>query len=519
MKFISAAHMRKLDEDTIANHGVKGEVLMARAGRGIARETLQLLRVKGTPIPTILLVAGKGNNGGDVFVVARLLHQAGCRVQVWLAAAESDVKGDAKVHLELMKSAGVSCTAIPEESGWTMDRLNVPLVDLVIDGLLGTGASGAPKGVVAAAIRLVNQVGRECSVVAVDIPSGLNADTGVAENPCVVADFTFTLGLPKKAFAFEDSWDFTGSIELIDIGIPEALIAAVDSDESLEMITEDFVREVLPRRPRQTNKGTYGRALLIGGARGFSGAIGLAARAAVASGAGLVTVFTPRSVAASVSSGCQEAMVMPADETTAGTLASPMIETLGDLKRFSSILIGPGMGNNPDTLRILRDLLRTARAPLIVDADALNVVEGRGHWLDNSSSQSIVTPHPGEMARLLGVDLMTVLSDRRNVAHNAAEITGGLVALKGAGTIIADGKRRLINLTGNPGMATGGTGDVLAGMIAGFVAQGLSGFDALAVSVYLHGKAGDLAAVRSGQHGLKAGDIIEMLPGAMEFVL
>ena len=520
MKFVTAAEMRKLDEATIDKHGVPGEVLMARAGRGIARELLQLLRMKGLSDASVLLVAGKGNNGGDAFVVARLLQEAGCRCQVWLAGAEDGVKGDARIHLDLMKAAQVPFVALATEEEWTVDRNHLPLVDLVVDALLGTGSEGAPRGVIGKAVSVINTLGRDALVAAVDLPTGLNGDTGKAASPCVVADYTYSLGLPKKGFLHEDAWDFTGSIESIDIGIPASLMDGIGEDVGLELIASDFVRAVFPRRPRLTNKGTYGRTLLIGGAHGYSGAISLAARGALASGAGLVNVYTPASMASTVAAQCPEAMVSPARETETGSLAGPLEESVADISRYQAILVGPGMTRHPDTLRILRDLLRIAEAPVIIDADGLNVVEGRGHWLDNSSSTTIITPHPGEMARLLGVDMMTVLSDRRVVTRNAAEITGGIAALKGAGTIVSDGKERhMINLTGNPGMATGGTGDVLAGMTAGFVAQGLDPFDALAVAIYLHGKTGDFVAAHKGQHGLKASDLAERLPEVMRYLL
>ena len=520
MKFVSSAQMRALDKNAIERDGVPGIALMERAGRAIAGELLHLFRGRKLVHPSVLLVAGMGNNGGDAFVIARLLSRAGCRTSVLLAGRKEEVKGDARHHLDILLAEKVSVQEATTEDDWSPDRLSIPLVDLVVDGLLGTGSEGAPRGGIVRAIELINELGQQAQVAAIDLPSGMQADSGNVEGSCVVADYTFTLGLPKTGLLNPDAWDFAGSIEALDIGLSEKDIADLKTNGELELVNGDFVRSVLPRRPRQTNKGTYGNVLLIGGSQSYSGAISLAARGALASGAGLVSVYTPGSVAAIVAAQCPEAMITPLRENEEGALAAPLADAVSDLSRFSAILIGPGMTTHPDTLRILRDLLRVVSAPLIVDADALNVVEGRGHWLDNSSSPTVITPHPGEMARLLGVDMMTVLGDRKNVAHNAAEITGGAVALKGAGTMLADGKgRRMINLTGNPGMASGGTGDVLAGLVAGFVAQGLDTFDALAVAVYVHGKAGDLVASRMGQHGLKATDLAAAIPEVMRFVL
>ena len=334
MKFVSTDQMRKLDADTISQHGTPGEVLMARAGRGIARQLLNVLRFKGLTHPSVLLAAGKGNNGGDAFVVARLLAESGCRAEVWLAGQASDVKGDARTHLNAMRDGGVKLVELPDEAAWTVDRPGLPLVDLVVDGLLGTGTSGAPRGVVARAIEVVNTLGSEALVAAIDLPSGMNSDTGSIESPCVVADVTYTLGAPKTGLLNEDGWDVTGSVEAVDIGIPEALVEQTDSDAGLTLIDEAFVRSVLPRRPRQTNKSTYGRALLIGGARGYSGAIGLAARGCLAAGAGLITVYTPGSVSAAVAANCPEAMVTGVEETSSGSIAAPLSDALADLSRL-----------------------------------------------------------------------------------------------------------------------------------------------------------------------------------------
>lgn len=519
MKFITAEQMQDLERKTIHDHQVPGDVLMMRAGRGIARQVLQIIRATGKTHPQVWLAAGKGNNGGDAFVVARLLHIAGIQAELWLV--DADVKGDALPHFDLMKSAGVPWRAKPNEADWSPDALDLPLADVIIDGLLGTGTSGSPRGVVGAAVKCLRARSREALIISIDVPSGLHADTGEAYEPCIRADWTITLGLPKMGFLTPGSWDFTGSIEAVDIGIPEHLTEQVESGAFAELIHEAFVRTVLPARPRETHKGTYGRALLIGGSRGLTGAISMSAQAAVVSGAGLVTVYTPESLASAVAANCPEAMVHAAAECDDGTLKAELIEELkNDLGKYEAILIGPGLGSNAEMQRLVRSLLRATGVPVVLDADALNVFEGRPHWVDSGGGQTVLTPHPGELARLLGVDLDTVLADREEVVANTADITGAVVALKGAGTIISDtARKQMINLTGNPGMATGGTGDVLAGMIVGLLAQGLNAYDATAVAVYLHGKTGDLVAARTGHLGLKATDLIDALPDTIRFVL
>ncbi|MFT5125658.1 MAG: hydroxyethylthiazole kinase-like uncharacterized protein yjeF [Verrucomicrobiales bacterium] len=441
------------------------------------------------------------------------------QTELWLA--EIDVKGEARPHFDLMKAEGVSWRAKPNETDWSTDALDLPLADIIIDGLLGTGTSGPPHGVIGAAVNCLRSRSREALIVSIDVPSGLNADSGEAYEPCIRADWTITLGLPKIGFLNPESWDFTGSIEAVDIGIPAKLIDHVKTDAVATLIHEGFVREVLPPRPRETHKGTYGRALLIGGSRGLTGAISMAAQAAVVSGAGLVTVYTPVSVASAVAANCPEAMVHAYPESEEGTLKADLIDELkNEFSSYQAILIGPGLGAHAEMQKLVRGLLRSTDVPVVLDADALNVFEGRPHWVDSGGSQTVLTPHPGELARLLGVDLETVLMDRNEVVANTADMTGSIVALKGAGTIVSDGtRRRMINLTGNPGMATGGTGDVLAGMIAGLLAQGLDACDATAVAVYLHGKTGDLVAARTGHLGLKATDLIDALPATIRFVL
>ena len=515
MKSVTCEQMRGIDRRTISEFDVPGTVLMDRAGRGVAETVRQ--RALAAPVrPRIILIAGRGNNGGDAFVAARYLAEWGLAPEVRLAAAMSDVKGDALEHGQRLRTAGVPIRELPTEQDWNNLPVGArPGECLLVDGLLGTGSSGVPRGTVAAAIRHVN-AGRHV-VVAIDVPSGLNADTGEAAGETVRADVTVTMGLPKIGLLQPSALDYVGTLEVVDIGVPAPLVAAVPSD--VEFIAAQDVYPMFGRRPRDAHKGVFGHVLLIGGADGYAGAIAMAARAAVRSGSGLVTALVPSGIAPVVAAMAPEAMVHGAAQTDSGSLASEAVADDLDLARYTAVLAGPGMTTHRETRRGVERLLGSVRGPLILDADALNALGQDLELVRNSQAAVILTPHPGEMARLIGGSSAGVQSARFATARSAAGLTRAVVILKGAGTLVAERQGSLhVNLTGNPGMATGGMGDVLAGLIAGLAAQGLRPFDAARAGVYLHGRAADRAAWRTSEAGLSAGDVIAELPLALREV-
>ena len=518
MKVVTTAQMKELDARTISEHGIPGEVLMERAGRGVARCVRALARRAGIAAPRVRLIAGKGNNGGDAFVAARYLARDGVRVDVWLAAASTDVNGDALTHLRSLSAAGVAVTQMPSEADWDSAPADDDAPDLLVDGLLGTGAKGAPHGVVANAIRLINRLGDRSLVVAIDVPSGLDADSGEAPGEAVQADVTVTMGYPKRGFLAPVAADRVGVVEVVDLGIPAAL--APDGTADVELITEADVRALFCRRARQSHKGVYGHVLVMSGSAGYAGAAAMAARAALRSGAGLVSAVVPHSIAAIVAAMAPEVMVHGVQETEIGSLS---MQIWNDFQRpdtaYDAIVAGPGMSRHNDTRRLLDRLLRYSRCPLVLDADALNAFESHVEDLGRGTCPVVVTPHPGEMARLLDWTTEAVQADRLKAVLAAASATRGTVVLKGGGTLVAEANDLVrMNLTGNPGMATGGTGDVLAGMIGGLIAQGLKPCAAACAAVYVHGRAGDTVAYRTSQAGLIAGDIIEELPAAFREV-
>lgn len=512
MKVVTSEQMRQLDALTIADFGVPADELMERAGHGVAAVVDDFARLAGFGNAPVRLVAGRGNNGGDVFVAARHLHQMGYPVEVWLAGERRRMSAEAVKHLDLMRGAGVSLEEVPTPQDWE------DLVDtydggsgIVVDGVLGTGIRGPARGLAAGAIQFINMLGETGPVVAVDLPSGLQSDSGKVDGDAVRADLTLTLGLPKRGLVEPRAVEHVGTVDVIDIGIPEELVDKIESE--LDMIAAGDARRHLPPRLRASHKGTYGHVLVVAGAAGYAGAAILAARAAVRSGVGLVTVLVPECVAPVVAAAVPEAMVHAGRQTDTGSLAGEALVRWGrPLDTFDAILLGPGMTTHAGTQQLVRELLTSWKRPLVLDADALNVLEGDADRLRAAAGPVVVTPHPGEMARLAGGTAEAVQARRFDVAREAAVRFGGVVVLKGAGTVVSTAGRPLsVNLTGNPGMARGGMGDVLAGLLAGFVAQRVSPFDAARLAVFLHGRAADRVAWTSSQAGMCASDVVDAL--------
>ncbi len=516
MRLVTTAQMRELDRRAIEEAGIPGQELMERAGRGVADLVRYLADVAGMNGMTAILFAGRGNNGGDAFAAARHLKDMGFEVLVWLAGTEAQVQGDALKHLSLLKAEGVEVEEYPTRADWE-ERLAYPLgADIFVDGLLGTGSRGPARGPVASAIQYINAMANEAFVVAIDIPSGIDADTGVAAGDAVNADLTVTLGAPKLGLIQPAALEFVGGVEVVDIGIPPMMAAALPPATDIELIYAHELKRLLPRRARSSHKGTYGHALLIGGARGYAGAVALAARAAMRSGIGLTTALVPAGIQAVVAGASLETMVAAGPETETGSLRADALDPwLPRLDEFDAVLVGPGLTTHPESAALVRRLLAACRSTIALDADALNVLAADPSLLARTPASVVLTPHPAEMARLLGWDLHTVQADRNAAAREAARRTNATVILKGAGTLVAAVERPLfINLTGNPGMATGGSGDVLAGLLTGLLAQGIGPFDAARAAVFLHGRAGDMAAWRASQAGLVAGDIVTEIPFA-----
>ncbi len=522
MKTCSTEQMRELDRKTIADCRVSGETLMDRAGFGVAQAVDNLCDHYGWRGASILLIAGRGNNGGDAFVAALYLKARDYNISVWLAGSSGDIQGDARSQLVRLKGAKIKLEEFSTQEDW--DHLTGELLRenngmdavVIVDGVLGTGIHGPAHGPAAGAIRYINAMSCRSFVVAIDVPSGMNSDTGLAEGDVVAADLTITMGLPKRGLLQTCGVNLVGRLEVVDIGIPSALVDKIEPE--VEFISATDVRPLITRRARDAHKGGFGHVLIFGGATGYAGAVSLAARAAVRSGAGLVSVVTPRGIAPIVAGAVLEAMVHTAPETEIGSLAAASWDAWRERQTdFSAVLVGPGMTRHPDTRKLVSRILGESSLPLVFDADALNAFEGRLDELGRRQAPLVITPHPGEMGRLLGCAIAAVQSDRFTAARSAAARSRAVVVLKGAGTLVAAEDELLqVNLTGNPGMATGGTGDVLAGLLAGLLAQGLAPFDAARVAVFIHGRAGDDAAALATEASLTAGDVVESLPYAFQ---
>ncbi len=514
MKILTAAQMQELDRRTITEAHIPASTLMERAGLGIVSHLEQYLgSVRGK---TVTIVCGKGNNGGDGFVAARLLRRRSATVRILAMAPVSDFSRDAAaMYRQFVRGAGKS-SIYP----YTSKTHASPLLrdsDIVIDALLGTGLSSAVTGRYADAIDSINAAGRP--VIAVDLPSGLHADTGAILGRAVRASLTVTFGLPKLGLYQRQGIELAGEIAVVDIGIPSAYIDAVKTRTSL--MTRETVYAFLPKRRLASHKGTFGHAGIIAGSVGKTGAAALAAKAALRIGAGLVTVAIPTSVNDVLEAKLLEAMTAPMPETKARTLARTALDRLVSfMTARTAIAIGPGLSTHPETVELVQALTKHLDRPAVLDADAINALTGRTALLASCKIPPIITPHPGEMARLVAdATPQTVNNDRIGTATRFARERGLVVVLKGARTVVArpDGTVAICP-TGNPGMATAGTGDVLTGMTVGLLAQGLPTWEASCAATYLHGMAGDLAAAQKGYAGMLAGDMIEEIPTALKLI-
>jgi NAD(P)H-hydrate epimerase len=508
----TAEEMRRLDRRAIAELGIPGAILMENAGRGAADAIAAALSALGAPRrgARVVIVCGKGGNGGDGFVVARRLKRQGAAPSVVLACAPGEVGGDARLKLEALRSTGIRPRRFED------DRAIAALLaraHVVVDALLGTGSRGAPDGEVARAIELINASRRP--VVALDIPSGLPADGGAPAGVAIRAVLTLTFAGLKRGLLAAPGDELAGRVSVIPIGVPEAEVSRGVTTFLLE------ARDVAPRFPpraRAAHKGTYGHLLLVAGSLGKTGAAALGAAAAMRSGAGLVTVATPSSQQPIVAAHVLEAMTEPLPETPARTLALKAREVVAELAASrDAVAIGPGLGLEDETRQVVRSLIEKLDKPMAVDADALTALTGHLELLGTAPRTRCLTPHPGEMARMLGVGVSEVQRDRIETARAFATRYRTHLVLKGARSVIAapDG-RVFLNPTGNPGMASGGTGDVLTGMLGAFLARGLDAEAALQSSVYLHGSAGDIAAERVGEESLIARDVIAAIPEAFK---
>ncbi|MFQ5441701.1 MAG: NAD(P)H-hydrate dehydratase [Thermodesulfobacteriota bacterium] len=520
MKVVDSATMRSIDRFAVKDYGMKGLQLMENAGRAVADFIIKDFfssPPKCGGVPGVALVAGKGNNGGDAFVAARHLKNSGIGAAVFSLARPDDLRGDAARNKRIWCEMAGDIFPILSKRDLKKYESKIIHSAVIVDALFGTGLSSPVRGLYADVINFINSTGRK--VVSIDVPSGIDATTGRVLGTAVKAHATLTLALPKTGFFQFPGFSYAGRVEVADIGVPRALLA--DAGIKWNVICPGYVRGILKGREKNSHKGTYGHVAVLAGSPGKTGAAHMTAMGAMRAGAGLVTIGLPESLAPVMETKTTEVMTRALPESaerTLGALSYDMVKEF--IKGKSALVAGPGLGTSPEILRLMEKVLMGAAPPLVIDADGLNSLAGHLRVLKESNKEIVLTPHPGEAARLLGVKAADVQRDRFGAAEEIMRRSGCVVLLKGAFTVIADLKGSLyINPTGNPGLATAGTGDVLSGMIGGLMAQGLSAVEAATAGAYLHGLAADHVAIDAGTAGMIATDILGAVPGVLNSFL
>lgn len=510
MRLGYASEMRMFDKRADQEIGIPLLVLMENAGRAIADKAAQMLG--GVAGKRIVIFAGRGNNGGDGFAAARLLACEDARVEVYTVAALRDLNSDTtSLQLQICKRSQVDVTYLGEESVWSVAERHTERAALIIDALLGTNFRGELDPIHRRVCRLINSV--DTPVLSIDLPSGVSADNGCADVDAVCADATVTMVLPKPGLYLYPGGGLTGEISVAAIGVPDNVVDDPANEKFLLMA--DVARALVPVRAGDCYKGDAGRIIVVAGSPGFIGAAALCATAALRSGAGLVSLYTPQAAQEPLAIKLTEVMVQGLPELRRGVIGSEALECLLPVTNAADVLaIGPGLGTSPETCEQVRELLLKAQVPVVIDADALTALVGHTEILNQMQVEKVLTPHPGEMARLIGLSAPEVNERRIELAIKYAAEWNAVLVLKGAPTIVGcpDGAM-YVNASGNCAMATAGCGDVLTGVIAGFIAQGVPPQEAALAGVYLHGAAGDLAADNKGI-GIMAGDLLEYLPRA-----
>jgi ADP-dependent NAD(P)H-hydrate dehydratase / NAD(P)H-hydrate epimerase len=508
MYIVTASEMREIDERTITEFGLPGRVLMENAGYGATRVLLE--RFPDIPSRRVGVMAGRGNNGGDGFVIARYLAQKGVRVTVFLLSRRELLRGDAAANLPLLTPLLVPVVEIPDSAAFSEQHALLGHQDFWVDAILGTGLQSEVRDFYKTVIHFLNETGKP--VLAVDIPSGLSSDTGRPCGASVQATVTTSFAFPKIGHILHPGAGYTGHLEIIDIGIPPHIVAEVRPKQQL--VTPEAVSSLLPRRKVDAHKGATGHLLVVAGAPGKTGAAVMTATSALRAGAGLVTLGIASGLDTVVASRIMEVMTCLLPESQSGVLGDiAQNAILEELAGKKCLAIGPGLGTLPATRALLLALVPKVTVPLVMDADGLNCIAASPKILLTAKAPVVITPHPGEMARLAGITAQAVQADRIGCARNFAGQFNVHVVLKGAATIIACPNGEVyINPTGNSGMASGGMGDVLTGIIAGLITQGASPVSAAVAGAYLHGAAADHLARTKGPFGFLAGEVMDGIP-------
>jgi NAD(P)H-hydrate epimerase len=552
LKIVTAEEMQRIDRTTIKKYGIAGSILMERAGLAVVEKinelffqptvrSSQFTEEKKLPTvnrqpSTVYVLCGGGNNGGDGFVIARVLHNQKRNVEVFLAVNPGNLRGDAKINYNAAVKFGVKI--YPIKRFLTGHRSLVTGHCLIVDALLGTGLSKDVRKPLSTLIERMNRT--KCTIFSVDIPSGISSDTGQIMGCAVKASHTVTFGLPKRGHLLYPGAEYTGNLSVADIGFPRALIES--KKIKINMLQNNDVSSLLPERPPYSHKGTYGHVLFVAGSRGKTGAALMAAKSCLRSGAGLVTIGLPETLVNTFQSRVTEEMILPLPDKGNGTFSHKAdIAILNFLKTKADVLaIGPGISVDREISKLVEHIVIASRVPVVIDADGLNAIATNKALFKKTCAPIILTPHPGEMSQLLSGKQVTVGTSRYDCCNDTRSrgdikqierdrISSALTysrknkvycVLKGVPTVTAfpDGQA-FVNPTGNPGMATAGTGDVLTGIIASFLAQKLTPQSASILGVYIHGLLGDVVAKKKGKHSLIASDIINAIPNVFQSLI
>ncbi len=508
MRLVKASEMQEMDRKTIHELGIPGIVLMENAGRGAAQTFLDHFCPKAGS--RVMIICGRGNNGGDGYVVARYLHEAGLRPIVMVLSQKERISGDALVNLNIIHAMNLDIRYLPDEVQWDTQKSEVAHATLIVDAILGTGLNSPVKGYYARVIQDITSSGKP--VMSIDIPSGLNADNGSIMGVAVKADLTVTFGFPKLGELIFPGRDLVGRLVRIDISIPKSVSNQIPEQFRMT-VPEDFA-DLLVESREDIHKGHRGHLLLLAGSTGKTGAATLAALAAVRSGAGLVTVGIPEGLNPIMEEKLTEAMTVPLPQTPAGSLS---IKGLSEVENLmvgkTALAIGPGLSTNPETVELVRAIVCRSKLPMVIDADGLNALAGALNLPKDSAAYTVLTPHPGEMSRLTGKTIAEIQAHRILTATQFVKSYGCYLVLKGARSLVGTPQGLIsVNPTGNPALASGGAGDVLTGLIGGFLARRWSPEKAALAGTYIHGLAADWVAEEMGKVGIMAGELLDVIP-------
>ncbi len=520
MKIVTPAEMKEIDRKAIQGLGIPGAVLMENAGLGL----FEIIQEESCPQDSsdgqeefenlnelrVGIVCGKGNNGGDGFVLARHLLNSGAEVEIFLLGKVQEIKGDARINLNILLKSGYKITEITSKKDIATLKKHIHNeIGFLVDAIFGTGFKGKAKGIPSDVINIIND--SDIPVLAVDVPSGLNAETGEVEGACVYADFTGTMCLPKRGLFLYPGKDYAGTVDVIDIGVPPHLWKHI----KLGLLEPNEVCNLLPQRSDNSNKGTFGKVFAIAGSRGMTGAAALTGLSALKIGAGLVRLGIPESLNPILEAKATEVITVPLSETKDGTLGLGAMEKIMDEVNKATVLVmGPGLSTNPETRALVQELIPKINLPLVIDADGLNNLTP--DILKKIKADTIITPHPGELAKLTGLSIQDIQKSRIEVAGRFAREFKVTLVLKGVPTIVASENGSYLNPMYNSALAKGGSGDVLTGVIGGLLAQGLTTLDASMLGIWLHGRAGELAREELTEYGVLASDVMELLPEAIK---